>query len=81
MTNSGQLQPYHLETYSDSEDAVDSSSSEQSKSKSVDPKKVLKLYHYRLTNFEKTEIQQYNQVRLEFRPWIEVVKRPRWSSD
>lgn len=61
MTNS---QRYHLESYSDGEDAVDSSSasSEQAKSKSVDPKRVLKLYHSRLTDFERTEILQYDQV-------------------
>lgn len=59
MTN---CQPYYLESYSDGEDAVESASSEQSKSKSVDPNKVLKLYHSRLTDFERTEIRQYKQV-------------------
>lgn len=59
MTNS---QPYCLESYSDGEDAVDSAA-EQAKSKFVDPKKVLRLYHSRLTDFERNEILQYDQVR------------------
>lgn len=59
MTNS---QPYYLESYSDGEDAMEAVISEQIKSKSVDPKKVLKLYHPRLTDFERIEIMQYDQV-------------------
>lgn len=58
----------YLEYYSEDEDTVDHSNytndetGEQTKPKSVEPKRVLKLFNSRLTDYEKEEIMKYNKV-------------------
>lgn len=65
------LEMSDYDLYSDWEDdSSNSNDSEKNKSKSVEPKKVLKLYSSRLTEYEREEILKHDKVNQNFKKFL-----------